>query len=286
MKRLPTGVIVVDVLDIVCISISLGSTLAYLNRRRRERKKIDPIVAELTRECPLVIPVYIDGTPMKTIKPPMMRGGTDIVLRSVTIKSKKLTELVFKIIGLKKKYKQIKLLQLFFATLNSSLTINYGLRVALGGSLNYVDLIIITFPSTVAGYLMEQAISNPLVTILGPLIVIFGRGIEDIEDDPLEKCRLLCKFAEQYHNRELMIEMEILNSALEDASTAIQLPLEKVPLPLVCVEEKLSLLERFKLRQLIQSGKAKKRVQYFSEFIKNFPECDADPEAIYEKIVE
>jgi hypothetical protein len=54
----------------------------------------------------------------------------------------------------------------------------------------------------------------------------------------------------------------------------------------MCVEEKLSLLERFKLKQLIKSENAKKRVKYFSEFIKNFSECNVDPEAIYEKIVE
>lgn len=228
----------------------MGSTLAYLNRRYQQRKKIDPIVPELKRECALVIPVYINGKP---IKPIMERGGAEIMVRSDTIKSKKLAKLVFKIIRLRKKYKQIKFLQLFFAALSSSLTFNLGLRVVVGGSLNYVNLIIIIFPSTVAGYLIEQAISNPLVSILWPLILTFGRGGDDskVEDDPLEKCRLLCKFAEQYHNRELKVEMEILNSALEDASTALQLPLDKVPL--MCVEEKLSLLERFKLKQLIKS---------------------------------
>jgi hypothetical protein len=40
------------------------------------------------------------------------------------------------------------------------------------------------------------------------------------------------------------------------------------------------------LRELIKSEKARKRVQHFSEFIKKFPECDADPKAVYEQIVE
>lgn len=113
----------------------------------------------------------------------------------------------------------------------------------------------------------------------------FGRGVDDseVEDDPLEKCRLLCKFAEQYHNRELKVEMEILNSALEDASTALQLPLDKVPL--MCVEGKLSIVERFKLRSLIKTKKTKQQVQHFSEFIKNFPECDPDPGYVSEEIM-
>jgi hypothetical protein len=200
----------------------LGLTLAYVNRKYQQRKKIDPIVSELKRECALVIPVYVNGKPikpMKPIKPIIKRGGAKIMVRSATIKSQKLAKLVLKTIRLRKKYKQIKFLQLFFATLNSSLTFNLGLRVVVGGSLNYINLIIIIFSSTVADYLIEQAISNPLVSILGPLIVTFGLGVDDseVEDDPLEKCRLLYKFAEQYHTRELKVEMEILNSTLEDA---------------------------------------------------------------------
>ena len=78
--------------------------------------------------------------------------------------------------------------------------------------------------------------------------------------------------------------MKELTSLVEDTSNAIQLPIDQVPL--VYVEEKISLLQRFKLRKLIESEKARKRVQHFSEFIKKFPECDADPEAVYEEIVE
>jgi len=91
MKRLITGVIILEGLDIICISISFGSLVAYLNRRRQERKKIDPIVSELKRECALVRAINVDGTPMKPIKPTMIRGGAEIPFngRSLTIKSKK-----------------------------------------------------------------------------------------------------------------------------------------------------------------------------------------------------
>ena len=78
------------------------------------------------------------------------------------------------------------------------------------------------------------------------------------------------------------MKMENLNSLVEEAAAALQLPLDKVPL--LCVEEKLSLLQGYKLKALIKSAKAKKRVQHFSEFIKKFPECDADPEAVYNEI--
>ena len=80
-----------------------------------------------------------------------------------------------------------------------------------------------------------------------------------------------------------MLEMENFRSLVEDASDALQLPLDQVSL--LCVEEKLSLLERFKLKEVIKSAKARKRVQHFSDFIKKFPECNSDPEAVYEEIV-
>ena len=42
-------------------------------------------------------------------------------------------------------------------------------------------------------------------------------------------------------------------------------------------------IERYKLKSSVKSAKAHKRVQHFSEFIKKFSECDADPEAVYEE---
>ena len=279
MKRLHTGVILFDTIDIICISFSVGSGLAYLIRKHKERRNVDPIVTELKEKSP-VIAVSIDGKPLKL---PLVRGGDRLKGVSLAIKSKRLAALVRAIVNAKRRQKQFKLLQIIFAILNASLTSSVGLRFAVGGSLDYTQFILIAFPSTVAGFLMGQVIANPLASVLLPLAIFYGRGIEDIPD-PYEKCKHLCKVAEEFHNKQLVIEMKKLNSLVEDTSTALQLPLDKVPL--VCVEEKLSLLQRFKLRKLIESERAQKRVQHFSEFIKKFPECDADPEAVYEQVVE
>ena len=129
---------------------------------------------------------------------------------------------------------------------------------------------------------MGTIYAHPLASAVLPIAILFGRGIEDIAD-PYEKCRLICKAAEEYHNKQLMLEMENLNSLVEDAAATLQLPIDKVPL--LCIEQPLSLLERYKLKEVIRSAKARKRVQYFSEFIKKFPECDADPEAIYKEVI-
>ena len=99
---------------------------------------------------------------------------------------------------------------------------------------------------------MGMITANPLASVLLPLAILYGRGIEDVPD-PYERCKAFCKAAEEFHNKQLTIEMKELNSLVEDASNALGLPLEKVPL--LCVEEKLSLLQRYKLRQLIESEK-------------------------------
>ena len=291
MKRLHTGVILFDTVDIICVSFSVGSGLAYLIRRYKEGKNVDPIVAELKkkrnvdpivnelREKSPVIAVSIDDKPLKL---PVLRGGEKLKGVSLAIKSKRLAALVKAIIFAKRRQKQLKLLQIIFATLNG-LTSSVGLRFAVGGSLDYTQFILIAFPATVGGFLMGQIIANPLASVFLPLAILYGRGIEDIPN-PYEKCQHLCKVAEEFHNKQLAIEMKELNSLVEDTSTALQLPFDKVPL--VCVEEKLSLLQRFKLRKLVESERVRKRVQHFNEFIKQFPECDPDPEAVYEQVVE
>ena len=282
MKRLHTGLIIFDAIDIICISFSTGSSMAYLIKKYRNYKKRrneDPIVTELKKKSSIIMVSEV-GKPLKL---PLVRGGDKLKGFSLLIKNKKLAILVRAIATAKRKQKQLRLLRVFFMTFNALLTSSVGLRFAVGGSLNYTQFILIAFPSTIAGFMMGLVTANPLVSVLLPLAMLYGRGIEDIPD-PYEKCKTFCKVAEEFHNKQLAIEMKELNSLVEDASTALQLPLDQVPL--LCVEEKLSLLQRYKLRQLIKSEQARKRVQYFNEFIKKFPECDADPEAVYQQIAE
>ena len=56
MKKLHTGVILFDAIDLVCISFSLGSGMAYLVRKVKERRDIDPILLQLKKES-RVIPI-------------------------------------------------------------------------------------------------------------------------------------------------------------------------------------------------------------------------------------
>jgi len=173
---------------------------------------------------------------------------------------------------------------MFLFLTNSLLTKNLGLVIAAGGSLEFTQILFIAMPSTIAGYLIGSICAYPIIPVLIPLAILFGRGVEDISDPLQEKCRLLCKVAEQYHNKELNLKMENLGSAVEKVGTQLQPPSDK--LHLVCTEQPLPLLQRYKLKLIIKSQQAQKRVEYFSEFIKKSPEWNADPTLVYEEILE
>jgi hypothetical protein len=164
-------------------------------------------------------------------------------------------------------------------TLNTFLTNRVGLCFAVGGSLGYTQFILIALPSTVGGLVVGLSTANPLASVLLPLAMLYNRDIEDIPD-PSKKCKTICKVAEKFYNNRLTIQMEKLNPLVENTST----PLDEVHL--LCIEDKLLLVQRYKLKELIKSDKAQKCLQHFSEFIKKFPECDANPKALYEQIVE
>lgn len=213
-----------------------------------------------------------------------VRRGEQLKALSLLIKNKKLSILVKAIVNAKKKQKLLRLLRLCFFALNATSTRGIGLRFAIGGSLNYRQFIVIAFPSTSEDLLMELATANPLACILLPLAILYSRGIEDIPD-PSEKCKIIRKVSEEFHNKQVMIEMKKLNSLVEDKSTGLELPVEKVQV--LCAEKKLSLFQRYKLKALTKNNKIRKRVQHFSEFIKKFPEFDASEKiVIVKKIAE
>jgi hypothetical protein len=274
MKRLPSGLILLDTLDLICISFSIGSSLSYLIRKYKDRGKIDPIILELREKSP-VLPICIDGTPLKI---PSFRGGSEIKGFSLLIKNKKLLNLIFAVIQLNKKRKLFRLLQIHFALMNALLTSSVGIRFGAGGYSDYTQIMLIILPSTISGFLVSNLSSNYLVAMILPLLIVFNRGIEDIED-PSQKCLDLCKFAEQFHNKELLIEMKKLDLFVKEDQPALSFPI-------ICIEEKLSLLQRYKLKELIVNEKNRNRVKHFAEFIKKFPDCDPYIDAIYEEVVE
>jgi hypothetical protein len=283
VKKLHTGLIVFDWIDVFCISFSVGGAMSYLFQKYNEKNSnpVDPIVNELKQNSKILkvqsIPVI--STKGDSLNLPLVRGGKLIKGISLSIKNKKFAAFLKLFLETKRKRKLVKLLQAYLYVLNQLLTYGVGVRFAVGGSLETTQIILISVSGSIGGFLAGQILKNPLAIILLPLSLVIGRGIEEIPN-PQKKCEFICKAAEDFHNRQYLIEMKKL------------IPLEKIPLlsSVECVKdelsEELSIMQRFKLRQLFESAKVKKRVEYYHEFIKRFPECSMDLEEIAEKVVE
>ena len=242
----------------------------------------DPIVEELKKKSP--IKMVSKRKKNQSLKFPLIRGGdSQIRAYSFKIKSEKLAKILKAIVQARRYQTNLRFLQNCLLILNAFLTISTGFRIAAGGSLDYVQIILIAFPSTVGGFLVRTISQYPLMSALLPLAILLGRDIENVPD-PFKKCRMICKAAEEVHNKQLRLEMKNLRSLVKDTSDALHLPLDQVPL--VCTEDKIPLTQRFKLKEVIPSDRARKQIQHFSEFLKKFSECDADSETVFHEIME
>ena len=65
--------------------------------------------------------------------------------------------------------------------MNAATFNNLGFGFAAGGSMNYIQIILITVPSTIFGYILETIIQNPGISIMGPLLVFLGRDIQRLQ---------------------------------------------------------------------------------------------------------
>ena len=273
MKRNLSGFYILDSIDFCLLAFSFGGTISYLLQKKSRE---DPLIKELKdisrilETKPLVQPFRPDGS-MITGK---LLGGRDeavkgIFLVSLLIKNPKFVGLITKILKL---YQKQKKMRFFFALVNAMIASSVGIKFAAGGSAGYLQILLIVLPSSISGFLLANISQNPLSTIFLPLLFFLGRDVETIIDPEL-KCRILCKFSEVYHNRQILAEMQKITPLLQEIHE-----------PLICVEQKLSLIERYKLRQLTKNTLAKNRIKHFSEFIKKFPDCVPDLENLYQEI--
>jgi hypothetical protein len=332
MRRLPSGMIFFDTFDIICLSISFGSTISFVVRKYKEKKSIDPIVTELKNISPIkeelpVKPVSLYSNLERfEINPTLVRGGEIIrtnalitekgVALLVAIKDKKFYKIIQAILKARKQQQFLKLLQYILLALDHLLKSKVGLHIVASSTLNWSQFLIVFIPSTLIGVMFENFIKNPIITVLSPLALMYGRGTENILE-PRDDCRTICKIAEKYHNKELNLEMKEfvstnnrtsnlmfknenleylknkfalerrlkLNGLAEESFETFELPFNEGPL--VCIEEQSSLVQPFKLEKIVgiqKSRKLKKRIQHFNEFIKQFPDCGVDEKIIDKEI--
>jgi len=90
MKRLYNGMILLDYMDILCMSSSAGSFIAYGFKKYQDFRSIrivnDPIIDELKRKSP--IQMFCEKG--KFLKLPLIRGDENIEIFSLVFNNKKL----------------------------------------------------------------------------------------------------------------------------------------------------------------------------------------------------
>ena len=278
MKRFSSGLIFFDKFDVFCFSFFLGSGISFLIRNRRKRK-IDPIIGELTKQ-PMVMAISVDGKPLKV---PIIkyRGGelsetNGTRLRIFVIKNKRFIAIITAIMNATRDQRLLKLLEIHFFIINAFLNSNFGVSFAIAGSFDFTQFVFIFFPASVSGFLLARIIANPMFVVLLPLAILYGR-FENLVD-PSENCLIWCKLAEEFHNEKFSLEMAARLKVEEN--TLIELPK-----PFVCIETPLSIIQRYALKSSLESTKARNQVKYFRDFINRIPECSLDPDNIYQEVI-
>jgi hypothetical protein len=260
-----------------------GKPLNLLEKDVCKKSKFveDRLIFELKSKAKIVS-VNTHKKPLKNL--PYVRGGniddTDkvkvIKWFTLVVQNRRLTKLLQVLIQADEKRRNLHAVKMLFATLNYVLTQVVGIHIMSGGSYNITQILFFILPSSLAGFLAETVFKNPVVNVFLPLAILYSRGITK-EVSPYDKCEMLCEAVAETQNQELRIQMSEFNQSLPEGQKLPPLPEEG---PLECVKEKLSIVERYKLRRVIEMEKAKNRVTFFSDFIKRFPDCDVDPEAV------
>lgn len=287
MLKTANGVLLLDRIDYICIGVIIGTISGKVFKIYRRKKWIysgkieDPIVKELKKSSSMIT-FTENGKPLKL---PFVRAG-DLVLKSgeilkgfnLAIKNRRFAKLLRTLLYMKTKQQQLQFFRITLFVLNNVLHRGIGVRFLASGSLHGANIMMLLFPSTIASFLYEQINDNSLIPIGAALAVLLSREIKYVED-PTEKCRILCRFAENCHNERIMMEMKKFNENKD------MLPLLHDFKFVSCQENKLSLLQRYKLKQIVKNQKIRQQVQNFSEFIKKFPECTPDPETVYQEAI-
>lgn len=129
--------------------------------------------------------------PIVTINGGVLIPGRNDLIRGyiLKLKSKKLAKILKAVVQAKKSQKNLRFLQNVLIILNGLLTTSTGFRIAVGGHLSYIEIILIAFPSTIGGFILGMISQYPIASALLPLVIVLGRDIEDISN-PYEKCRI------------------------------------------------------------------------------------------------
>jgi hypothetical protein len=284
MKRYPNGSIILDVYDIVLWSFAAGSTLGIAikwYRRKTSKDSPDPIINELkTTSSRMALTENNQFIKLNFIT--LSRGGEDyrriVMLANLILKNKRLAKFIRSIVQLQRHRNQLRLLAIFFGTVNRIVTNNFGFYIHAATYVDYTQFMLLAVGSGSTGLILALFLKHSAMLTILSYVSIYVRGIQDILPEESNFCKTLCLVAEQVHNQKIKLEMTELIPIIKPEIVELEVPVY------VCLEEKLSLVQRYRLQKITGTRKGDKQVQYFNEFIKKFTACDPDQEAIYENI--
>lgn len=279
MKIYPNGVIIFDLVDIICIGLILGYSTGkiikiinkyYLNKSEdrlvSELKKISP-VKKLAKYKPIPVPVKY-----------FPRGGQQHETWhkvKIFLKNKRLARLALYLLRVTEPLRKLKQVRVALAFLNLLLYQGFGIVFSLDGNMNSLRLIVSASSAYLIGSLVSLlSVPGGIVFIVGPIATLVSR-YEYIPPELINECKLLCQATKQYYNKKFLIEMKALNPELE-----MPVNLNAGQGPFECKGEGV-LFQRY----LENQEKLKQQVHSYNELKSTFPECNDENVEQLEEIV-
>ena len=294
MYKLPGSRYLLDSCDVCLLGFSGGILLSYLykkykvyivyknkNENSKDYRSINLIVEELRKKSPIQVRTTRDNW----IKMPMVRGGVDpkfpefVEAFSVIIKSEKISNLILSLAQEKINRRDLRIMRAVISVLGRVLS-NGSVHASIGVFDGSFQVLVIAISSSTAGLIIGLLTENPLSIIGIPLTILLTREIEEVDYDT-EECQLFCEASEQYLNKKIKIKMDKVVNHIRPES--VPLDSESIPKFLECTEDKLSLSTRYKLKESIKTPYNRKSIEYFSNFIKKFQQCDPEYKTNYDQ---
>ena len=209
-------------------------------------------------------------------------GGVDpefVKALSIVLKSEKISNLILSLAQAKINRRDLKVMRAFISVLGRVLS-SGGVHVSVGVFDSSFQVLLVALSSSTVGLIVGLILENPLSIIGVPLTILLTREIEEVDYDT-EECSLFCKASEQILNKKIKIKMNKVVTPIRPES--IPLDTESIPNFLECTEDKLSLSTRYKLKESIKTPYNRESIEYFSNFIKKFQQCDPEYKINYDQ---
>ena len=268
MKIYPSGLIVLDVVDVICLGLLLGYSTASIIKMLNKyysNKSEDPLVSELKKISP--VKEIKKDKPLNVLVRYFPRGGQilpELKAFLLHINNRQIGKLVVHVLKITKRIRELKRVKTALVFLNILLFKKLGIAFAAGGSLTHLRIVLLVSTSSTIGALIAlMATPGGFIFVLGPILTLIARS-EYISTENINTCRLLCEAAEKYYNKKLELEMKEFTPELET-------PFNVNPKqgPFKCTGEG-KLYERY----LKNKEKINNKVKNFNEFRNGFLECN------------